>query len=124
MAKTVIEGLTAEETELILREREELARARTWFSFTAILNIVLFYCLAFSIVGFEIGITLVWAALSGVAVGLLIAFTICSWAIFATIDDAQQLKDRQFFIGMWVKVAIAISALALVFMAIKTLFRL
>ena len=122
MQEELIPGLTLEESGSIRAEHEEMKRAKTYWSVTAILNLIFFYGLAFGIWGWAFGFSLLWSVIIGAVIGLAVAFSICSYPIFTKPQDIQQLKDMQFFVGIWVKLGIAIGVVGLIVLVVKILF--
>jgi uncharacterized membrane protein len=71
--------------------------------------------------GFAIGVGLVWSALVGAALGLIIAFTVCGAAISAKLESMQEVNDSRHFVGVWLKIGIILGAVGLLAWAIRLL---
>ena len=101
----------------------QIERAQLFFPLSAISHLLFFYGSAGGIWGLAIGISLLWSALVGILLGVVITFTICSFPIFAPIDTMEQVRNRQFFIGMWVKLAIILGGVGMIVLAVRSLIR-
>lgn len=106
---------------LAKQERAYLEHTRFW-PITSILNLIVFYGVALGIWGLALRISFFWGALAGVFAGLLIAFTFCLVPIINKQRSSEELEDQTFFVGIFVKFAIIIGIIGLVFLIIKSLF--
>jgi hypothetical protein len=119
LAKKDIAGHSEVERAAIL-DAIALERGQIYWPITATFNLAFFFGLAAAIGGLASHENVLASTLAGILAGIIVAATICRAPIFAEIDNLQQLQDRQFFIGVWVKIAIALSGVALIVWAVRS----
>lgn len=102
-----------------------LERSELLFSPWAILTLCVFYGLAGGLWGLAMHANLVWSAIGGVALAVIITLTTCSYPIFAPFGKVEEeLRERVFFVALWVMFAIVLGGFGLVVWAVRTMLSL
>jgi hypothetical protein len=114
-----LSGMDRKAVELAL----EVEGAQVWGPPIWVLQLSLSYGLA-GVAGFAIGTRLVWSAVGGVALGLVIASTVCVRAISAKLESMQEVNDSRLFEGVWLKIGIVLGGLGLLAGLIRRSFSL
>jgi hypothetical protein len=92
------------------------------FPFWSLLFFSVSYGLAGLMWSFVVHSNWLWSTLIGVAIGWLIAFTICLAPMTTIADDWQGIKDRQAFVFGWVNPGVGLAIIGAIVWGIRSIF--